>query len=82
MSTRGFPGWEMHADIGFSIWIFTLLAMEAMKTYRSNPNFAIGDARIPTWTTPLVMVLFVSVLVPNTSFLGHICGLAFGYGCR
>jgi len=40
----------------------------------------LGTTQIPTWITPFVMVLFVSVLVPNTSFLGHICGLAFGYG--
>ncbi|CAL3971688.1 unnamed protein product [Diplocarpon coronariae] len=66
--------------LGSSIWVFTLLAMEAVKTYKSNPYFMLGTTQIPTWTTPLVMILFVSVLVPNTSFLGHICGLAFGYG--
>ncbi|RDL30443.1 uncharacterized protein BP5553_10321 [Venustampulla echinocandica] len=66
--------------LGASIWVFTLLAMEAMKTYRANPHFLLGSYKIPTWTTPLVMVIFVSVLIPNTSFLGHMCGLAFGYG--
>jgi len=65
-----------------SIWVFTLLAMEAVKTYKTNPNFLLGTTQIPTWITPLVMVLFVSFLIPNTSFLGHICGLAFGYGCK
>ncbi|TVY71534.1 Rhomboid protein [Lachnellula suecica] len=66
--------------LGASIWVFTLLAMEAVKTYKSNPHFQLGTVQIPTWVTPLVMVLFVSFLIPNTSFLGHICGLAFGYG--
>jgi glycosylphosphatidylinositol transamidase len=65
-----------------SIWVFTLLAMEAMKTHKTNPNFAIGDYKIPTWITPLVLVLFISFIVPNTSFLGHLCGLLFGYGCK
>jgi len=65
-----------------SIWVFTLLAVEAVKTYRSNPHFMLGDLKIPTWITPLVLVLFVSVLIPNTSFLGHVCGLLFGYGCK
>lgn len=64
-----------------SIWVFTLIAMEAVKTYRTNPHFLLGTTQIPTWITPFVMVLFVSFLIPNTSFLGHICGLAFGYGC-
>jgi hypothetical protein len=62
--------------------VFTLLAMEAVKTYKTNPHFMLGDTKIPTWTTPLVLVLFVSFLVPNTSFLGHVCGLLFGYGCK
>ncbi|KAF4632659.1 hypothetical protein G7Y89_g5466 [Cudoniella acicularis] len=66
--------------LGASIWVFTLLAMEAVKTYKTNPYFSLGTTQVPTWTTPLVMVLFVSFLVPNTSFLGHMCGLAFGYG--
>jgi len=66
--------------LGASIWVFTLLAMEAVKTYKTNPHFLLGDAKIPTWITPLILVLFVSFLVPNTSFLGHFCGLLFGYG--
>jgi len=66
--------------LGASIWVFTLLAMEAVKTYRSNPYFMLGTTQIPTWITPLVLVLFVSFLVPNTSFLGHVCGLVVGYG--
>ena len=65
-----------------SIWVFTLLAMEAVKTYKTNPYFQLGDQKIPTWITPLVMVVFVTFLVPNTSFLGHVCGLVFGYGCK
>lgn len=55
--------------------------MEAVKTYKMNPSFQLGTVSVPTWITPLVLVVFVSVLIPNTSFLGHLCGLAFGYGC-
>ncbi|EPE25975.1 Rhomboid-like protein [Glarea lozoyensis ATCC 20868] len=66
--------------LGSSIWVFTLLAMEAVKTYKTNPSFQIGTVKVPTWTTPLIIVVFTSVLIPNTSFLGHLCGLAFGYG--
>ena len=50
--------------------------------YKTNPSFAIGTTKIPTWTTPLVAALLVSFIVPNTSLLGHLCGLAFGYGCK
>lgn len=65
-----------------SVWVFMLLANEGVKTYRSNPTFSLGTTRIPTWTTPIITVLFVSFLVPSTSFLGHTCGLAVGYGCK
>lgn len=67
---------------GASIWVFTLLAMEAMKTYRSNPFFELSGFKIPTWATPLAGLLVVWVLIPNTSLLGHMCGLVFGYGCK
>lgn len=67
------------AAIGASVWVFLLLASEAMKQYRINPHFTILDYRIPTWTTPLIFILIVSFLVPHTSFLGHLCGAAVGY---
>ncbi|KAI6249969.1 hypothetical protein HI914_01408 [Erysiphe necator] len=66
--------------LGASIWVFTLLGMEAVKTHRINPYFMIGTTPIPTLITPIILALFISVMVANTSFLGHLCGLAFGYG--
>ncbi|KAA6409101.1 MAG: rhomboid family [Lasallia pustulata] len=68
-----------HAIQGASIWVFVLLGIEAMKAYRANPYFVIGTTRIPTWSTPLALLLFVSALIPNTSFLGHLCSLGIGY---
>lgn len=62
-----------------SMWVFLLLGVEAIRTYRSNPHIVIGTYQIPTWTTPLALVVVVAVLVPNTSLLGHLCGLGVGY---
>lgn len=73
------PCTTRHLHSHHSIWVFLLLANEAIKTYRTNPNFAIGPYSIPTWTTPLIANLFIAVLVPNTSFVGHLCGAAVGY---
>ncbi|EAS36353.3 rhomboid protein 2 [Coccidioides immitis RS] len=67
------------AILGSSIWVFLLLASEAMKTYASNPHFSLGTYKIPTWATPLIGTIFVSALIPNTSFVGHLCGIAVGY---
>lgn len=62
-----------------SIWVFLLLGMEAIRTYRTNPHLVIATHNVPTWTTPLALCLVISALVPNTSLLGHLCGLGVGY---
>ncbi|KAM0797257.1 rhomboid protein 2 [Usnea florida] len=67
------------AVMGASVWVFVLLGAEGIKAFRANPYFAIGTNRIPTWTTPFLGLVFVTALVPNTSFLGHLCSLAVGY---
>lgn len=63
---------------GASIWVFLLLASEALKAHKTNPNFQIGPYHIPTWTAPLIGNLFVCVLLPRTSFIGHLCGIGIG----
>lgn len=65
--------------VHYSMWVFLLLGMEAIRTYRTNPYLIIGTHHIPTWTTPLLMIFVVAVLIPRTSFLGHLCGVAVGY---
>ncbi len=67
------------AILGSSVWAFLLLSAEAIKLSRSNPSFALGPYAIPTWTTPLILLLVVSFLIPSTSLLGHLCGAAVGY---
>ncbi|KZF22980.1 hypothetical protein L228DRAFT_247412 [Xylona heveae TC161] len=64
---------------GASVWVFVLLAAEAIKTYKTNPHFSIGPYKIPTWSTPLILTLVINFLVPSSSFLGHICAIAVGY---
>ncbi|CAN8104740.1 unnamed protein product [Discula destructiva] len=69
---------------GASVWVFLLLAVEAMRTHRTNPYFAIGPCNIPTWTTPLITAAVLSALAPasaQVSLLGHVCALAVGYVC-
>ncbi|KAK7700518.1 putative rhomboid protease [Diaporthe eres] len=67
--------------MGASVWFFLLLGAEAMRTYRTNPHFTIATYNIPTWATPLILVLIIAALVPSTSLLGHVAGLAVGYVC-
>ncbi|GAB0131853.1 Putative rhomboid protease [Epichloe bromicola] len=72
---------ENTSVMGASMWVFLLLGMEGIRTYRSNPHIIIGTYHIPTWTTPLFMIFVVAALIPNTSLLGHLCGVAVGYIC-
>lgn len=61
------------------MWVFLLLGMEAIRTYKSNPYLVIGTYQLPTWTTPLLMIVVVAALLPSTSLLGHLCGVGVGY---
>jgi len=63
------------------MWIFLLLGIEAIRTYKMNPYLVVGTHNIPTWTTPIAMLLCVAALVPSSSFIGHLSGLAVGYFC-
>ena len=65
-----------------SFWVFLLLSIEAIRTYKTNPFFVIGPYHIPTWTTPLVIELVTAALIPSSSLLGHLCGIAVGYLCK
>ncbi|KAK1490473.1 rhomboid family protein [Colletotrichum cuscutae] len=62
-----------------SVWVFLLLGIEAIRTYKTNPHLTIATYSIPTWTTPLILILVVTALVPGTSLLGHLCGVLVGY---
>ncbi|KAF4121599.1 Rhomboid protein 2, partial [Geosmithia morbida] len=68
-----------NAVMGASIWVFLLLGMEAIRTFKSNPYLVIATHHIPTWITPLLMIFVVAVLMPGTSLLGHLCGVTVGY---
>lgn len=67
------------AVLGASVWVFLLLGAESIKTHKNSPTFPIGTAKIPTWSVPLILAVAISVMIPNTSMLGHLCGLAIGY---
>lgn len=68
--------------MGASMWVFLLLGMEAIRTYKTNPSFTISTYNIPTWITPLLLVVVTAALLPSSSFLGHLAGLLVGYGCK
>ena len=67
---------------GRSIWCFLLLGIEAIRQHRIHPFVVVrGQPTIPTWTAPIALLLAIAVLMPGSSALGHLCGLAIGYLC-
>ncbi|KAI9788623.1 MAG: putative rhomboid protease [Peltula sp. TS41687] len=66
------------ATMGASVWICLLLAVEAAKTYKSNPYFSLGPYRIPTWSTPFIVTFLGSFLIPGADLLVNLCGVTVG----
>ncbi|KAG7284162.1 hypothetical protein NEMBOFW57_010523 [Staphylotrichum longicolle] len=51
-----------------------------IRHHKTSPYVIIsGRPTIPTWSAPIVMVLLAAILLPGSSALGHLCGLAIGY---
>lgn len=70
------------ADWCGSVWGFLLIGSEAIRQNKTTPYLIIrGQPTIPTWTAPLALTFVAAVLMPGSSFLGHLCGLAVGYVC-
>ncbi|CAK7208758.1 Putative rhomboid protease [Sporothrix curviconia] len=67
--------------MGASVWVFLLLGVEAIRTYRTNPSLMVASVPVPTWATPLFFVFVIAVFIPNTSLPGHLAGLGVGYLC-
>lgn len=66
--------------IGASGWVFSFAAYFAHKesktnaVYKINSNFA-----VPTLYLPVIFLFVTAILVPNSSFWGHLFGLLAGY---
>lgn len=54
------------------------LSTHSCILYSQHPP-SVGPYQIPTWTTPLLLVVVTSILVPNVSLIGHLCGAGIGY---
>ncbi|KAL7273641.1 putative rhomboid protease [Rhizina undulata] len=72
------------AVAGASALVFTLLGIEAVKTFAFRPYYSIGGYDFPTWATPIAWMVVIAFLAPSSSFVGHFCGLIIGYlyACR
>lgn len=65
---------------GASAWVFSFLGYYAYHDYRRVPVWHIANNfNLPTWATPLFALAITTILVPSSSFMGHVLGLGAGY---
>ena len=80
---------ESHLDtwgIGFSCVLFAFMTIHIFKVHGSLSFFGIS---FPTFTVPLLSIpmnfypffqlLLMKIVIPNSSFLGHLSGILLGY---
>ncbi|KAH3686979.1 hypothetical protein WICPIJ_002048 [Wickerhamomyces pijperi] len=66
--------------LGASAWVFSFSGFFAYKESLIKPTYTISPSySLPTIATPLVPILIIAILVPGSSLLGHLFGLAAGY---
>lgn len=65
---------------GFSGVLFSLIVLDA----RSSPNSTrsiFGFFTVPNWLYPWVLMLFIQILMPGVSLIGHLSGALIGTLC-
>lgn len=65
---------------GASGWCFTLFGYFSYKESVIRPRYHIGSSyAFPTVLMPLMLLFFISIIIPGASFWGHFFGLLVGY---
>lgn len=64
--------------LGSSGFVFAFLTVSSCKKSQSYPNTQIFAYSIPTVLIPLIYLVISAVLVPNSSFLGHLISIIIG----
>ncbi|KAI3648185.1 hypothetical protein MP228_006039 [Amoeboaphelidium protococcarum] len=64
--------------VGISGVLFSFLFIE-MKTHPEQDRRLFGLFSLPAKYYPVALLLFIQILFPGSSFIGHACGIAAGY---
>lgn len=78
MYLGGEPSHVYSSAMGFSGVLFTLIVIDVHLSGGSHRS-VFGLFTVPSWVYPWVMLVLLSILMPNVSLLGHFAGLAVGY---
>lgn len=76
----GYYLWPNTKVLGSSGWFFSFITFFAYKESLIKPTFRVTPQySIPTLYTPLILVLLVGLLMPGSSFMGHLFAAVVGY---
>ena len=70
------PSWLLYNSVGYSGILFAFATIESFLSLSPTRNF-FGCA-VPSKYYPFVMLIGIQIMMPNISFLGHLCGLFIG----
>ena len=66
---------------GLSGVIFSILVVDVSSSMEPTQN-VLGLFNVPTAAYPWVLLVMMSLMMPNVSFVGHLCGIVSGYLCK
>ena len=68
------------STVGYSIILFGMLTVESVRLTHSREQVVLyGVMKVPKVVMPWIVVAFMYLLVPNSSLIGHVCGVLSGY---
>lgn len=66
--------------IGSSAWVFSFMGYFTYLEQSAMPTTSVtADIKIPTWSKPFIVLIVTAIILPGSSFLGHLLGLIFGF---
>lgn len=72
----------VYSSVGFSGVLFSLAVLESNNAAQPTRS-VFGFFSVPTKYYPWVLLVLISVVMPNISFVGHLSGLLIGFAyCR
>lgn len=63
-----------YCALGFSGEIFAFLVIDSATSPATERNFC-GLFKAPGWSYPWILLVMVSIFIPNSSFYGHLAGV-------
>lgn len=68
------------AVLGSSAWIFSFMGYWAIRESSKQPTTQLApNLIVPTWVLPIIYLVVIAVIIPSSSFIGHLLGLVAGW---